>query len=155
MRWVWVCIVVACGPLAGCRGGSRAGTDARDVAAIRRAHEAMQAASARADWEGWTAMHADNAVMMIPNRPPLVGREAIGAYFRDWPAFGGEGVELLEIETRGDLGYVRGRYRITMTIPGAGVVADSGKTLEIWRKDAHGRWRLSRDMSSSDVPAVP
>jgi ketosteroid isomerase-like protein len=126
-------------------------SDEADVAAIREAHRAMQAASRRADWETWSAMYAEDAIVMAPNRPALEGRAAIGAHFSGWPAFGGEGVELLEVETRGDLAFVRGRYRLRMSIAGVGEVADSGKTLEIWRKQAGGEWRPWRDMSSSDV----
>ena len=138
---------------AACQTDRQPGNDAdADREAIRQAHRQMQDASARADWETWSAMHAEDAVVMVPNRPALEGREAIGAYFAGWPAFEGPGVELLEIEVRDDLAFVRGRYRITMSIPGMAEVADSGKTLEIWRRQADGRWRISRDMSSSDAP---
>jgi ketosteroid isomerase-like protein len=38
-----------------------------------------------------------------------------------------------------------------MSIAGSGAVADSGKTLEIWRRQADGSWRITRAMSSSDA----
>jgi uncharacterized protein (TIGR02246 family) len=134
-----------------CARRDTATTSKTDVAAIRQAHQTMQAASRAGDWEAWSAMYAEDAVIMIPNRPALEGRTAIRSHFRGWPAMGGEGVELLEVETRGDLAYVRGRYRLRMSIAGAGEIADSGKTLEIWRKQPNGRWQPWRDMSSSDV----
>jgi uncharacterized protein (TIGR02246 family) len=138
---------------AGCEtAGSPQGSIAGDREAIREAHERMQSASARADWDDWVAVYAEDAVVMIPNRPALEGREAIRAHFAGWPAVEGPGVELLEIEVRDDLAFVRGRYRITMSFPGMGELADSGKTLEIWRRQVDGSWRISRDMSSSDVP---
>jgi ketosteroid isomerase-like protein len=51
----------------------------------------------------------------------------------------------------GDLAYVRGRYTMTMAPPGGPVMADSGKYLEIWRKQG-GSWKVTRDMFNSDVP---
>lgn len=112
----------------------------------------MQAASARADWDAWVGMHVEDAIVMMPNRPALEGREAIRAHFAGWPAFEGPGVELMEVEVRDDLAFVRGRYRIRMSSAGIGEVADSGKTLEIWRRQADGAWRIARSMSSSDAP---
>jgi uncharacterized protein (TIGR02246 family) len=145
--------------LAGCgdapRGDGRSaetGRAASDERAIRQAHDEMNSASASADWDRWAAAFAEDAVMMLPNGPSITGRDAILEHFSGWPPFGGGGVEIVELELSADIAYVRSRYRISMEIPGAGEVSDSGKSLAIWKRYPDGSWRIFRDMSSSDIP---
>ncbi|MGH7467311.1 MAG: YybH family protein [Longimicrobiales bacterium] len=126
-------------------------TLATDSAAIEKAVQAMTEASGRGDWESWASWFTDDAIVMVPNRPAIAGRSNIRAFVQDWPPIKGSGVELLELEIRADLAYVRGRYRMRMAMPDGRMVDDSGKTVEIWRKQGDGRWLVARDISSSDV----
>lgn len=120
------------------------------VDSIRAMRRLLDEAANRADWTGAAMMHAEDAVVMLPNRPAIEGREAILKHFAGWPAVSG-GAEIVEIEPRGDLAVVRTRYRLTMKLPTGSVVTDSGKGVEVWRRQPDGRWLLSRDISSSDA----
>ena len=127
---------------------------AQDVAAIRAA-SAASAAAAGKDMAAWFAILADDVVLLPANAPAIAGRAAAEKYFRGFPPFKDLRVEPIEIEGRGDLAYVRGRYSIVVTPPGAPEQRDSGKYLEIWRKQADGTWKMTRDISTSDLPAAP
>jgi ketosteroid isomerase-like protein len=106
------------------------------------------------DWAAYArSYYMEDAVSMPTNHPPLVGRAAIAAYESadsEENAVGyKERWQPIEIEGYHDLAYVRGRWWSW----GGGSKPDSGKYLEIWRRQAAGNWRVARDMYSSDVPS--
>jgi ketosteroid isomerase-like protein len=123
-----------------------------DSAAIQSALLEMAAASGRGDWASWADWFTEDAIVMVPNRPVIQGRSSIRAFVQGWPPITGGGVELLELEVCAGLAFVRGRYRLSMAMPDGRVVNDSGKTVEIWRRQSDGRWLVARDISSSDLP---
>jgi ketosteroid isomerase-like protein len=43
---------------------------------------------------------------------------------------------------------------MTMNPPGAPPITDSGKYLEVFRKQADGSWKNARDAFSSNLPAA-
>jgi ketosteroid isomerase-like protein len=75
--------------------------------------------------------------------------------FKTFPPITAFELRTEEVEGTADLAYVRGRYTMTMSPPGAPAIADSGKYLEIWRKQSDGTWKSVRDMFSSDIPLPP
>ena len=64
-------------------------------------------------------------------------------------------LEPVEIIGRDDLAYVWGRYSFVMLPPNAPALPDSGKYIEIWRKQPDGSWKLFRDTFNSDAPPAP
>jgi uncharacterized protein (TIGR02246 family) len=120
------------------------------------AHEATSQAwleAARAgDWAAAAATYTEDAVLLPPNQATVVGRsniqEALGAF----PPITAIDLQVTEVEGRGDLAYVIGTYTMTVAPEGADPITDSGKYLEIRRKQADGSWLLTHDMYSSDLP---
>ena len=105
------------------------------------------------DWAGLVKMYyADDAILLPPNMPSVTGHAAIEAAFRTFPPITSASLHTEEVAGSGDMAYVRGTYRMTMAPPGGAAIADSGKYLEIWKKQADGSWKSARDMFSSDVP---
>ena len=49
----------------------------------------------------------------------------------------------------GDMGYLIGTYEMTLKDGSK----DKGKYCEVWKKQADGKWKVSTDMFSSDLPA--
>ena len=125
-----------------------------DIAAIEASAQAWLDAVRASDWPAVAAMYTDDAVFMPPNEPAVVGRDSILAWFEAFPPIGDVDIEVVEIDGRGELVYVRGTYELTITPEGLGPIADSGKWLEIRRKQADGSWPLSRDIFNSDL-ALP
>jgi ketosteroid isomerase-like protein len=99
--------------------------------------------------------YTDDAIVLPPNAPSVTGPAAIEAMFKTFPPITAFELRTEEVEGTADLAYVRGRYTMTMSPPGAPAIADSGKYLEIWRRQSDGSWRSTRDMFSSDVPLPP
>jgi ketosteroid isomerase-like protein len=58
----------------------------------------------------------------------------------------------VEIEGVGKLAYQRGTYQMTMLLPGGVTASDSGKYVEIRRRQADGTWLITRDIWNSDIP---
>jgi ketosteroid isomerase-like protein len=97
--------------------------------------------------------YADDAIFMAPNTPAATGHAAIEALLHTFPPITAFELRTEEIVGAGDLAYERGRYMMTMAPPGGPVMADSGKYLEIWRKQG-GSWKVTRDMFNTDI-ALP
>ena len=101
------------------------------------------------------AYYADDAILMPSNQPALSGAGPITEWFKALPPVSGLKFTTDEIEGFGGVAYLRGRYSFTMLPPGAAPIPDSGKYLEIWKKQADGSWRSARDIFNSDLPLPP
>ncbi|HKY61624.1 MAG TPA: DUF4440 domain-containing protein [Gemmatimonadota bacterium] len=139
--------------LAACGQPAAEGSADLDVAAIRQAHVDLDDAARRGDYAGWSGLLTTDAVVMPPGLPAIEMERGLRQLFDARPRSLEGGSELLEVEVRGDLAIVRGRYRLR-GVGVAGPVEDTGKMLEIWRKREDGRWLLARDIWNSDLPAV-
>jgi hypothetical protein len=84
--------------------------------------------------------------------PPTKGSGAIQAMFASFPPMSGFKVDIVELDGRGDLAYVRGNYSMTLNPPGVPPVPDSGKYVEVWKRQADGAWKAIYDSWSSDLP---
>ena len=144
---VGLCILAACGQPA------VEGSVDRDVAEIRATHSALDDAARGGDYTDWSGLFTPDAVIMPPGRPAIEGERGLRDLFDGRPEGLEGGSELLEVEVRGDLAFVRGRYRLRGTGPD-GPIEDSGNMLEIWRRQPDGRWLLARDLWNSDVPSA-
>lgn len=136
--------------VAACAGGAASLSDA-DIATIEETAESF-AAAANDDWGGVAAFYTEDAVLMPPNGPAVQGRAAIEAFFGAFPPMSGFTLNPVEIDGRGDLAFVRGTYSMTMEIEGMPPVQESGKYIEIRRKQEDGSWLLAADIFNSDTP---
>jgi uncharacterized protein (TIGR02246 family) len=143
---------------AACSPAATGPLTASDQDAIRSASQAYTRAASGQDWSAWAGFFTADAMFLPPNSPAKTGRAEIEAWGREFPPMKDLAIEPLEIEGRGDLAYVRGRYSLVLTLPNQAEQPDSGKYIEIWRKQTDGSWKLSRDIYNSDVtlpPAAP
>ncbi len=137
--------------VAACAGGGASLSDA-DIAAIEEVGESWIAAANADDWAGLAALYTEDAVLMPPNSPVVQGRAAIEAFFAAFPPSSGFALNPVEIDGRGDLAFVRGTYSLTLEIEGMEPTPDTGKYIEIRRKQADGSWLLAADIFNSDIP---
>ena len=102
------------------------------------------------DAAGVAARYEPDARLMAPNMPTMEGRAQIEAFCSEFLATGAKlDFSLATVHESPDMCAAVGRYE--MTIPGA--PNDTGKFVEIWRKQADGSWLIADDIFNSDVPA--
>jgi ketosteroid isomerase-like protein len=120
-----------------------------DRDANRAAIDHFRDAVLNKDWDGVSALYADDAILMPPNQPTVTGRPAIHDWLADFPPIVSFDLRAEEVAGVGDLAYVRGRWAFTLGVDGS--PSDSGRFLEIHRRQADGTWQITRDIFNSDV----
>lgn len=109
----------------------------------------------RNDWTALAKQFTEDAVMMPPNSPAVVGREAIAA----WETANESGFRIAlkpdEITLTGDTAIIRGRSCVFIPMSNDGnsnaMGVDVGKYLEIRERSANGQWLVSEDIFNSDL----
>ena len=133
----------------------QADTRAADERALKELDADWSSAASAKDVDKTVSYYTDDAVLMPPNAPI-----AAGAAIRDFwktmitsPGFGGGWkATKAEVARSGDLGYVTGTYELTANDPGGKPLTDRGKFVEIWKKQADGKWKAVADIFNSDLP---
>ncbi len=124
-----------------------------DVAAIKASTEAFIQAVRSEDWAAHAALYTEDAVWMPPNQPIVQGREAIQTWMEEFPTMTEFNLTAVEIDGYADIAYVRGTYSLMMLPEGAlEPIRDTGKFLEIRRKQPDGSWPIAVDIFNSDLP---
>ena len=146
-------VATSCGPTATSDSG------AADAAAIQALDEQWSATAAKNDVDGTVAFYADDAVLLPANAPITRDRKSIR---ESWAGLLGPNsavswkVSKVEVAKSGELGYLYGTYSLTIRDPKGGApVSDTGKLVEIWKKQADGKWKCIVDTYNSDLPAAP
>lgn len=144
--------------LSGCAAPAPPDTRAAEEEELRKAEvEWVKAAQAK-QVEAWMAFYAPEAAVLPPNeklaatpeaiRPIIAGLLGLPDLSISWK------LTRLEVSRSGDLAYGYGPYEISFTDKGK-KISDTGKVLEIWKKQADGGWRCIVDTWNSDLPAAP
>jgi len=141
--------------LAPVRGGmvGMPGIPAQDPA-IRQVADAYTAAMLAGDATAAAAIYGDDAVEMPPGVPPIRGRAAIEQYFRGM--FGGcrfTTFTLSHSEARasGDVAFIAGTSKATVTPNGGPPVTEDGKYLVVLKRSG-GAWKVAYSIHNADVP---
>ena len=102
------------------------------------------------------AAYTDDAILMPPNNSPVRGKQTIEKYLAE---IGSQmqasnfQLSILEVDVQGDTTIVRGTYSSSFTVPGTDApMEDRGKTLNVWKRQADGSWKLHRDIWNSNMP---
>jgi uncharacterized protein (TIGR02246 family) len=146
-------VATSCGPSATSDSG------AADAAAIQALDEQWSATAAKNDIDGTVGFYADDAVLLPANAPIARNRKSIR---ESWAGLLGPNsavswkVSKVEVAKSGELGYLYGTYSLAIRDAKGGVpVSDTGKLVEIWKKQADGKWKCIVDTYNSDLPAAP
>jgi ketosteroid isomerase-like protein len=149
----WSVVALSCAPSNS--GDSRAA----DVATLRALDEQWSATAGKNDLDGTVAFYADGAVLLPPNAPIAADKKSIR---ESWAGLLGPHnavswkVSNAEIASSGELGYLYGTYSVTLQDPKGGrPVDDRGKFVEIWKKQADGKWKCIVDTYNSDLASAP
>ena len=122
-----------------------------DKKGIQAVTDRWLAAMRKGDTTAVAATYTEDAMLFPPNAPAVQGRSAIAHFLGQFPKITAFDVSLKEVEGHGNLAYTRGTYEVKLVPPGAkSPIKDSGKFIEIRRKEADGSWLVLRDFWNSD-----
>jgi len=120
--------------------------------AIEAANAEFMAATTKSDGAAVAALYAPKGQVLPPNGEPVEGADAIQKFWQGAMNSGvaAVGLKTSEVYGHGNIATEVGRYELKDK---AGKVIDHGKYIVVWRQ-VDGKWRLFRDMFSSNVAAA-
>jgi uncharacterized protein (TIGR02246 family) len=124
------------------------------VAEVRAADAAWLKAYQAKDVEKSAAFFGEQGSMLVPNNPILTGREAIARFIAR--SFTAQDYKIAwhpnkaDVARSGELGYTSGTYKLSFTDASGKAIADKGKYLMVWKRQANGAWKVLFDISNSD-----
>jgi len=96
---------------------------------------------------------------MPPNASACTTKETIRKSWQDLLATPGLTISWkttkVEVAKSGDLAFLSGTYEVTMNDPNGKPIKDRGKYVEVWEKQADGKWKCGTDIWNSDLSAAP
>jgi uncharacterized protein (TIGR02246 family) len=146
--------------LISCAGSqARAPSNADEIrAAIVAIDKKFIADVKRGDAAAGAAAYTDDAILMPPNKSPIEGKQAIEKYLAELSSqlqSSDFQLSISEVDVQGDTAIVRGTYSANFTVPGMDApMEDRGKTLNVWKRQADGSWKLHRDIWNSNMPIL-
>jgi uncharacterized protein (TIGR02246 family) len=146
----------ACVLACGCGQQAPPDTRAAEETTLRALNDQWSKTAGAKDLEGTVAYYSDDASVFPPNAPLASGKQAIHAVWADLIASASAiswQTDKVEVARSGDLAYLTGTYQTTAKDPKAQPVNDTGKFVEVWKKQADGKWKTVADIFNSDVPA--
>ena len=121
---------------------------------LKRFFEDLSAAAVKGDRQAYSSLFRSEGSLLLPHRPPIIGREAIGDFFDNFRSklqLQLDTYEQVDIEILGDVAMVRshsvGSYLNTKT--GASFPYNQ-KYLDVLRYE-NGQWLMSYHMAMSNV----
>jgi uncharacterized protein (TIGR02246 family) len=153
---LWGCVAVIL-IASGCGEKTPPDTRPADESAIRALDAQWAKAAAAKDVDGTVSYYSDDASLLGPNAPIASDKAGIRAA---WASFLGPDTSLtwqakkVEVSRSGDLAYVQGVYQMTSKDARGKATADNGKFVEVWKKQADGKWKTVADIFNSDLPIV-
>ena len=132
---------------AGCAPKAPVADSGADVAALTSAAAGWEQAYNDKDADAVAAIYAEDAQLLPDGAPAVNGRAAIREHYANEIATAWAKVSVASDANgvAGDWAWRSGTWSAEFAPP------VSGKYLEVWHRTAEG-WRLSRDISNSDVP---
>jgi ketosteroid isomerase-like protein len=102
-----------------------------------------------------SAFYAEDAELLPPSAPVMRGHAEIKGCWKGMVS-AGLNITVLEakrIEESGGLAYASGVYELSLSPPGGGTIADNGKYVVVYRRQADGSWKAIADIFNSSRPA--
>jgi len=133
-------------------------TRAADANTIRDLDAQWSKTAATRDVDATVAYYADEASLLPPNAPLATDKQSIRAVWADllapdtslsWQSSN------VDVSKSGDLAYSMGIYQATAKDAHGNPITDHGKFLEVWKKQADGKWKVVADVYNSNLPLQP
>lgn len=147
-------VVTACAGLLVFATACSSDSSSADARAIKARSELWSKAGSVKDSASFVTFYADDATVMLPNEPAIKGMDAIKAVMT--PMMQDPNFSLSfttdKVEVSGILAYTQGAVSFKSTGRDGKPLADTGKYLTVWKKQADGSWKAIEDIFNSDLP---
>ena len=124
---------------------------AEDITALRGAEESLCESFENADPTSWVEFYTDDAIMVPAQGHEVRGREALLAVARQI-TLSSFTIAAQTTDGDGDIAAVLGRGSWVSGAKGSGGPTTRVRFLIVWRRDADRRWRIARELLSTDAP---
>jgi uncharacterized protein (TIGR02246 family) len=154
LKVFWSCFALSLF-VAGCGQQAPPDTRAAEETTLRSLNDQWSKTAGAQDLEGTVSYYSDDASLFPPNAPLASGKQAIHAVWADVIASASAiswQTDKVEVARSGDLAYLTGTYQTTAKDPKAQPINDTGKFVEVWKKQADGKWKTVADIFNSDMP---
>jgi ketosteroid isomerase-like protein len=141
----------------GCGQPTPKDTRSADEGTIRDLDAQWSKTAGTRDVDGTVSYYSDDASLLPPNAPLATNKQTIRAVWAEllapdsslsWQS------SKVDVARSGDLAYSTGAYQMTLKNPQGKLTEDHGKFLEVWKKQADGKWKVVADVYNSDLPAA-
>jgi uncharacterized protein (TIGR02246 family) len=127
-----------------------------DVQAILDFEQSVFDAQIRGDFEAWLDSFTDDAIVMAPDEPALISKQAIAQWHA--PYFGQhdlhEETDEREVEVFGDWAFIRAHWTWTLTPKSGGEITEStGNSIWILGRQPDKSWKIARGIYNYDDQA--
>ncbi|MBA3552679.1 MAG: DUF4440 domain-containing protein [Actinobacteria bacterium] len=124
---------------------------------LQRDAEWATASSEGRDIERILSFWTDDAVVLPPGLPAVVGKTALRQYVEGSLQIPGFRITWASTDVTfspdGNLAYMLGRNAVTMNAPDGASVTTEGRAVTIWRRERDGEWRCALDIWNADPAA--
>jgi len=136
--------------------GAATAADTKIEQTLRDLDAQWSAAAGAKDLDKTVSFYSDDAIVMPPNASAARTKEAIRKLWQDLIASPGFVISWkatkIEVAKSGDLACLSGTYEFAMNDASGKPVNDHGKYVEVWEKQADGKWKCGTDIWNSDLP---
>ena len=123
--------------------------------ALRDLDAQWSAAAGGEDLEKTISFYSEDAVVLPTNAPAATTKDAIRNTWKDLLESPGAAISWktakVEVARSGDFAYTTGTYELTMNDANGKPINDRGKYVEVWKKQADGKWKVVADIWNSDL----
>ncbi|HKV05543.1 MAG TPA: SgcJ/EcaC family oxidoreductase [Candidatus Acidoferrales bacterium] len=129
-------------------------TRAADEAAVRATDAEWSKTAATKDVEKTISYYTDDAILLAPGAPPVVGRDELRKAWQRMLAAPGLHLTTapisVEVARSGELAWEVGSFQVK-TLDHAGKAStQSGKFVLVWKKQGDGSWKVAADTNGND-----
>lgn len=121
---------------------------------LRRDAEWAQAASEGRDVDHILSYWTEDAVVIPPGLPSVVGKVALRQYVEGSMQIPGFSINWVSkdatLSPDGQLAYMFSRNEVTVEAPDGAPSTSAGRAVTIWRRDSDGEWRCAVDVWNAE-----
>jgi ketosteroid isomerase-like protein len=132
---------------------------AAEKEALLQADREWSTAAATPNVDSVLSFWSDDAIVIPPGQPPVMGKEALRGMVTSMMKIPGFAIawqsDSVTVSADGSMAYMLGVNQVSMSDDKGQVVTTHGRGVTVWRKDATGRWRCVVDVWNDEPPTPP